>query len=188
MPSKVTLTPPPRHPDIVLALDLMSTTPPRFHWFFFVPDAPSASAGTATYAGVKLHAITNGLQGDDKRWSYDRTALTLATSPAVAAAAILGRLPPGKTVDDLDAFLREIPMEVPRIDQDREPVWSCRVWVREALRRMHARGYIVCEDVDALEAEMWEYGGAAARKIEEDELETASLVVAVNARPAALGS
>ncbi|KAI0647283.1 hypothetical protein C8Q79DRAFT_908681 [Trametes meyenii] len=188
MPNKITLTPPPCHPDIVLSLDLMSTTPPRFHWFFFVPDAPSATAGSTPYAGTKLHAITNGLQGDGKRWSYDRTALALATSPAVAAAAILGRLPPGKTVDDLDAFLCEIPMEVPQIDEGREPVWSCRVWVREALRRMHARGYVVCKDIDALEAEMWRYGGVAAKKIEEDAFETASLVVAVNARPATVGS
>ncbi|OJT05710.1 hypothetical protein TRAPUB_3465 [Trametes pubescens] len=183
MPSKTTLSPPPRYPDIVLALDLMSTTPPRFHWFFFIPDMPAAASSSAQrHGGVKLHAITNGKQGDDRRWSYDRTPLALATSPAVAAAALLGRLPDGKSVDDLDALLRQIPMEVPEVDREREPTWSCRVWIREALRRMHVSGYIHCEDVDAMEAEMWRYGKEAAAKIEDDTFEVASLVEALHSR------
>ncbi|KAI0362376.1 hypothetical protein OH77DRAFT_47818 [Trametes cingulata] len=184
MSKKTTLTPVPRHPDILLALDLMSTTPPRFHWFLFVPDAPSASGSSPTHGGAKLHAITNGLQGDEKRWSYDRTPLSLATSPAVAAAATIGRLPEGKTIDDLDALLREIPMEVPEVDREREPQWTCRVWIREALRRMHAGGYVKCEDVDALEEEMWEYGKQAAAKVEDDTFEVATLRAAQHSRAA----
>ncbi|KAI0372888.1 hypothetical protein BV20DRAFT_840067 [Pilatotrama ljubarskyi] len=184
MSKKTTIAPLPRYPDIVLALDLMSTTPPRFHWFLFVPDAPDASSGPSPHGGLKLHAITNGQQGEDKRWSYDRTPLSLATSPAVAAAATIGCLPPGKSVDDLDAILREIPMEVSEVDKEREPTWTCRVWIREALRRMHTSGYVVCEDVDAMEEEMWEYGREAAAKIEDDTFEIAALRVAHHSRPA----
>ncbi|KAL1944667.1 hypothetical protein VTO73DRAFT_3097 [Trametes versicolor] len=156
MPSKPTLSPPPRSPDI--------------------------SQSTQNHGGIKLHAITNDKQGDDKRWSYDRTLLALATSPAVAAAAIIGRLPDGKSVDDLNALLRQIPMEVPQVDRERELTWTCRVWIREALRRMHVRGYIHCEDVDAMEEEMWRYGKEAAAKIEDDTFEVASLVVALHSR------
>ncbi|KAH9857112.1 hypothetical protein C2E23DRAFT_806591 [Lenzites betulinus] len=177
MSRKVTLAPLPRYPEIVLALDLMSTTPPRFHWFLFIPDPPSASTADV-HIGVKLHAITNGKQGVDRRWAYDRTSLALATSPAVAAASIIGRLPEGKHVDDLDMLLREIPMSVPEVDKDREPTWTCRVWIREALRRMHGNGYIVCEDVDAMEEEMWGYGKDAAAAVEDDTFRVASLVIA----------
>ncbi|KAI0819523.1 hypothetical protein BC628DRAFT_1402032 [Trametes gibbosa] len=53
----------------------MSTAPPCFYWFLFIPDAPSASTSDA-HIGVKLHIITNGRQGDEKRWAYDdRNAL-----------------------------------------------------------------------------------------------------------------
>ncbi|KAI0664619.1 hypothetical protein C8Q70DRAFT_1048839 [Cubamyces menziesii] len=180
MTIKVTLKPPPSHPDIVLALDLMSTTPPRFHWFLFIPDAPTTTPHHNPYSGVKLHAITNGKQGEEKRWSYDRTPLSLAISPAVAAAAIIGRLPHGKTVDDLDVLLRDIPLEVPEVDKERESAFTCRVWIREALRRMHANGYIVRGDVNAIEEDMWGYGKAAAAQIEDDTFECAVLQDAVN--------
>ncbi|KAI0807596.1 hypothetical protein C8Q74DRAFT_1213469 [Fomes fomentarius] len=183
MPQPI-LSPVPRYPDIIIALDLMSTTPPRFHWFIFVPNDPATNAASAnsSYAGTKLHAVTNGLQGDDRRWSYDRSPLSLATSPAVAAAAVISRLPANKGVDDLDALLKQIPMATPGVDRDREPAWTCRVWIREAVRRMHAHGYVVCEDVDALEEEMWTYGRRAAAMIEEDTFSVATLHTAVNAR------
>ncbi|KAH9901581.1 hypothetical protein C8Q73DRAFT_786939 [Cubamyces lactineus] len=180
MAGKVTLRPVPSHPDILLALDLMSTTEPRFHWYLFIPDAPTTSPDRNPHGGIKLHAITNGKQGEEKRWSYDRTPLSLATSPAVAAAAIIGRLPQGKTVDDLDALLQGIALEVPEVDREREPVFTCRVWIREALRRMHAGGYIARNDVDAMEEEMWGYGKAAAAQIEDDTFECAVLEDAMN--------
>ncbi|KAI0780701.1 hypothetical protein BD413DRAFT_462684 [Trametes elegans] len=184
MPRQATLKPPPDYPSIILALDLMSTTPPRFHWFLFFPDAPTTTSSSGTPSGVKLHAITNGMQGEDKRWSHDRTPLALATSPAVAAAAVLGRLPGAKTVDDVDSILRQIPMAVPEVDRAREPTWTCRVWIREALRRLHAHGFLVCEDVDAMEEEIWGYGKDAAARIEQDSFDVAVLANAANCRPA----
>ena len=96
------------------------------------------------------------MQGDDKRWSYDRIGLSLATSPAVAIPAIIGHLPIGKTVGDLDQLLQRMPMAVPDVEGEREQTWSCRVRIREALRRIHAhRRYVVCDDVDAMDEEMW---------------------------------
>ncbi|KAI0636744.1 hypothetical protein C8Q77DRAFT_522182 [Trametes polyzona] len=82
-----------------------------------------------------------------KRWSYDRTPLHLAISPAVSAAAVIGRLPDGKTVDDLDALLREIPMEVPEVDRGGN--LSGRAGCGFA-RRCGA-----CIDRDMLSAKMW---------------------------------
>ncbi|KAI0724004.1 hypothetical protein C8T65DRAFT_564282 [Cerioporus squamosus] len=174
--SKHTITPLPQYPDILIALDLMSTTPAKFHWFIYVPDSPTA--------GTKLHAVTNGLQGDDKRWSYDRTPLDLPKSPAVAAAAVVGRLPEGRTIDDLDMLLQKISMSTPEVDKDREPAWTCRVWVREALRRMHTNAWIVCEDIDAMEEEMWRYGEEAAAAVEVDTFTVATLYSATHSRPA----
>ena len=180
-----TIFPVPAHPDIIIALDLMSTSPPRFHWFIFVPHHRASAAGSQdqhTVSGTKLHAVTNGLQGDDRRWSYDRTTLSLATSPSVAAAAIIGRVPRDKTVDDLDQLLQQIPMATPDVDRDREPVWTCRVWIREAVRRMDAHGWIDCDNVDALEEEMWGYGKKAAAMIEDDVFTVATLHTAVSSR------
>ena len=178
--SKQTIVPLPHFPEILIALDLMSTIPAKFHWFIYVPNPPQ----TSSTSGTKLHAVTNGLQGDDKRWSYDRTALNLPISPAVAAAAVIGHMPEGRTVDDLDLLLQSIPMSTPDVDRDREPIWTCRVWVREALRRMHASGWLVCEDVDAMEEEMWGYGNEAAAAIEADIFTTATLHSAKHSRSA----
>ena len=56
------------------------------------------------------------------------------------------------------------------------------MWIREALRRMNAKGYVVCEDVDAMEEEMWGYGKRAAVMIEEDTFVVATLHAAMNCR------
>ncbi|TFK86050.1 hypothetical protein K466DRAFT_587586 [Polyporus arcularius HHB13444] len=177
--TKQTIAPLPQYPEILIALDLMSATPAKFHWFLYVPDSPQ----TGSAAGTKLHAVTNGLQGDDKKWSYDRTEFDLSISPAVAAAAVIGRLPEGRTVDDLDMLLQKIPMSTPDMDKAREPAWTCRVWIREALRRMHANAWIVCEDVDAMEAEMWRHGKEAAAAIDADTFTMAMLHSAAHSRP-----
>lgn len=177
-----TINPLPEYPELILALDLLDTTPPRFHWLIFIPDEGATRNELPVRAGTKLHAITNGQQGAAQVWSYDHVPFNLATTPSVAVAAILGHLPAGKTATQLSHMLKEIPMAIPAVDSEREPRFTCRVWLREAVRRMHAAGYISCPDVDALEAEMWEYGKAAAEKIEGDTFVCAALRTAVNAR------
>jgi hypothetical protein len=73
-------------------------------------------------------------------------------------------------------------MAVPAADAAREPAWTCRVWAREARRRMHAAGFVDCPDVDAMEDEMWGYGQEAARRVEERRWDGATLYVARNSR------
>ena len=115
-------------------------------------------------------------------WKYECSEYILVSSRSVAAAASIGKLTQNHTFEDFNAILREIPMAVPAVDELREPVWSCRVWVREALRRLHNAGYIECSDVDAMEEEMLGYGRAAAAGIESDEFSIAALVKARNSK------
>lgn len=136
----------------------------------------------ASGVNAAWHAYSSLCHDTHRRQSYDRSPLSLATSPAVAAAAVISRLPANKAVHDLDALLKQIPMATPDADRVREPAWTCRVWIREAVRRMHAHGYVICEDVDALEEEMWTYGRRAAAMIEDDTFSVVTLHTALNAR------
>ncbi len=192
--AKLRIQPLPHYPDIVLALNVIDTDPPRFHWYIFVPNAGTGTAADAhldvLQSGLKMHATTDYSPSDtERRWCFDATPTTLATDEGgLAAAATIGRL--GIEVRDgrvrsqegLRDMLAQIPMAVPEADKAREPVFTCRVWVREALRRMHQEGYVDCPDVDALEEEMWGYGRAAARAIEEDTFKVAALVESVTSR------
>ncbi|OJT08851.1 hypothetical protein TRAPUB_202 [Trametes pubescens] len=179
-PKPAKVTPLPQYPEIILSLNLLRTNPVAFHWLLFIPN-PGATRAVVT-EGMKLHAVDNGQKGTAREWSYDFASFTLATSASVAVAMVLGKLPSGKTVQDLDALLQKIPMTVPAADTARESEFTCRVWVREAVRRMHAEGYIVCPDVDALEEEAWKYGREAARKVDDDTFELATLVYAQTSR------
>lgn len=115
-----------------------------------------------------------------ENWDYESTKFTLGQSHTLAAAAVLGQLPPGRTIKGLSRLLGAIPMSVPAVDARREPVFTCRVWAREAVRQMHEHGYIDCTDVDSLEEEMWRYGREAASKQDNRTFTTASLVRAVH--------
>ncbi|KAL1944690.1 hypothetical protein VTO73DRAFT_3120 [Trametes versicolor] len=178
----IKLDPLPEYPEIILALNLSTARPPSFHWLLFVPDY--GTTRQQVIPGTKMHALCHLSPGPNgtmiEEWVYDSAKFTLVQSHTLAAAVVLGRLPPGKTVQDLNALLAAIPMRVPTIDARREPAFTCRVWTREAVRRMHDHGYICCPDVDALEEEVWEYGREAARKHDDKTFTIASLVVAVN--------
>lgn len=43
---------------------------------------------------------------------------------------------------------------VPEVDRRREERFTCRVWFREAIRRLVENNILHCLDVDALEAEL----------------------------------
>ncbi|KAK0242672.1 hypothetical protein EDD85DRAFT_918880 [Armillaria nabsnona] len=149
------ITPQPTSTDILITLQLMITVPPRFHWAICVGD-PSDSTPCC---GIKFHAITDGQQ-TETGWSYDRTGFRIDAVDSGVAAAL---------AEDLDNVLKNIPMVVPAIDGEREPRFSCRVWCREALRRLDIEGIITCTDIDAMEKEMREYGEAAADILENRE-------------------
>lgn len=50
-------------------------------------------------------------------------------------------------------LLKAIPLTIPDVDTHVEPVFTCRVWFKEAVRRLHNDGYVDCPDVYAFEAE-----------------------------------
>ncbi|THH18528.1 hypothetical protein EW146_g2476 [Bondarzewia mesenterica] len=176
MPQKQpTITPLPTHPSLVLTLDLIDTTPARFHWALFVPSPTDSEIDDHACRGTRFHAI--GDQTITAGWAYDRVeSYALGEFVGLAAAAVIGSLKDGRTVDDLHVLLRDIPMTVPDVDVEHESKWTCRVWAREALRRMHKVGIVACIDVDALEEEMWVYGRHAAETIEKGKWEGAQLV------------
>ncbi|KAH9846310.1 hypothetical protein C2E23DRAFT_744345 [Lenzites betulinus] len=178
----IKLNPLPKYPEIILALTHIQHKPRHFHWLIFVPNPGVVNRQTAS-PGKKLHVTQRGLIHHgriEEVWCYDYTDYTLATSFSLATAVVLGHLPPGKTVEDLIVLLWAIPMMVPKADEAREPKFTCRVWAREAVRRMHAYGYIHCPNVDALEEEILRYGRNAAHKHVDEWSGQASLVQAVN--------
>ena len=183
---KLRIHPLPGPSDIVLALNVIDTDPPKFHWYIFAPNATDGHLNVRS--GLKMHATTDYSPSESERlWCFDATPVALATDEGgLAAAATIGRLneklEDGRSQAGLRELLTRIPMVVPEADKAREPVFTCRVWVREALRRMHEGGYVQCPDVDALEEEMWGYGRAAARAIEDDTFEVAALAESVASR------
>lgn len=170
MSSKITVDPLPVYPDIIISLLYMGSEPLRFHWILFI-QSPNSTSGT------KFHATG---YGDD--WKYERISYDLQFDVGVSAGAIIGKLSINRTLDQLDALLKEIPMKVPNVDVQREPRWTCRVWIREALRHMHHAGFIDCPDVDVLEAEMWELGKVAAKAIDDETFTVAKISTAKNSR------
>ncbi|KAK0468261.1 uncharacterized protein EV420DRAFT_1503546 [Desarmillaria tabescens] len=173
------ITPQPTSNNILVTLQLMTTVPPCFHWAIFVGD-PSCSTPCS---GIKFHAITVGQQ-TETGWSYDKTGFRIDTVDfGVVVAVVIGNLK-GKSVDDIDNVLKNIPMQVPAIDVEKEPRFSCRVWCREALRRLDKEGIISCSDINAMEKEVWEYGEAAADILEnhKEDWKGPSLVTAHNSK------
>ncbi|KAI0797399.1 hypothetical protein BC629DRAFT_1503682 [Irpex lacteus] len=73
-------------------------------------------------------------------------------------------------------------MALPAVEEEKEPRFTCRVWMKEALRRMHNAHFIDCPDVYALEAEMFELGSAAELSIDEGTFSKAKLVKAKNSK------
>lgn len=175
--AKQTLDTLPVHPDLIIALDYMrSGPPPEYHWFLFVQEEHKDS-------GRKIDAIHNAAPGEEKVWMFDATDLSLQTSEAVAVAAIIGKVE-GISLTDLEETLRKnVPVgQVPAADMGREPKFSCRVWILDALRYLHKEGIIQCSDIDAMEQEMKEYGKAAVLEIDNDTFTVAKLVTAKNSQ------
>ena len=54
-------------------------------------------------------------------------------------------------------LLKGIPMTIPQEDVGIEPKFTCRVWWKQAIRLLSDRGYIKCDNVQALENECIEY-------------------------------
>jgi len=146
----------PVYPNITIAVFYVDTVsePLEFHWAFFVqyPDRDH---------GLKVHATDISDQ-----WEYDTWPFTLSASESVAAAVIIGQVPPGRTMGDFETILKKVPMNViPAEDVDREDSFDCKVWLRGGVRQLCREGWIACKDVYALEDEVQLYGEAACKEM-----------------------
>ncbi|KAJ7682637.1 hypothetical protein DFH06DRAFT_1290035 [Mycena polygramma] len=81
------------------------------------------------------------------------------SSQKICAAVKIGTLD-RRVVDRevLTPFLNTIEMAVPVVDKERERIFTCRVWFRQAIRELHETGFLECSDVDALEKECIRHG------------------------------
>ena len=80
----------------------------------------------------------------------------------------LGALGPTNSYNSLFQLLKEIPMTIPQEDIGIEPKFTCRVWWKQAIRLLSDRGYIKCDNVQALENECKAYAVTNDRSQEEN--------------------
>jgi hypothetical protein len=66
---------------------------------------------------------------------------------------IKGKLKKGFGLGHIEQFLEKILMAVPSDQAAAEPQFTCRVWVKAAVKTLHDKGVIICSDIDALERE-----------------------------------
>ncbi|KAJ3902118.1 hypothetical protein F5879DRAFT_904767 [Lentinula edodes] len=163
-PRTLTLKPIVMFPQIVLGLNIVRPFPdPAFHWFLFVANPRSIQG-----EGTKLH-VTDSKNGV---WEFEVvTNFTInSSSEAITTALIIGEIPEGKLKDVTGLFdicEHQIKLnEVPAADKGKEPKFTCRVWMKEAVRCLNAAGYLRCTDVDELEKEAIARGCAALEEID----------------------
>ncbi|KAI0643872.1 hypothetical protein C8Q79DRAFT_872717, partial [Trametes meyenii] len=143
-------------PLIVVGLNILNPTIGQYHWYIYVADPPTAPGQAPIETGTMFHAVSladpqHGIpQGT---WRYERRdGWSIAQTKRIAVALAIGQMG-NHTITDLHSLLSAIPMTVPQADFTTELAFTCRVWIREAVRTLHARGWINCPDVNPLEAE-----------------------------------
>lgn len=70
------------------------------------------------------------------------------------------------TVESVVAILEQIPMASPAGTEDEHVKFSCRIWLREAIRVLNQQGIIACNDVNALQAECEKHADTNKENIE----------------------
>ena len=121
-----------------------------WHWAIYLHHASQDSLGNLM-SGYKLHS-----HNKHGPWIYECSSLNIVSTLTLVLLAKIGAIEDKDWgVEFLNEFLGPIPMEVPEVDRQREPTYSCRTWFREAIRVLHrAQFFIDCPDVDALEREL----------------------------------
>ncbi|KAJ3874235.1 hypothetical protein F5051DRAFT_506021 [Lentinula edodes] len=129
--------------DLLVVLFARSHPPDTFHWAICVPITPKEA--------LKFHAKETG-----GHWFFEDNPVpkhALLSDATVSASIKIGELKSISSVNDLQSLFKSIPLAVPVVDAAAEPVFRCRVWFKEAVRQLHAHGYIQCMDVNDLEVE-----------------------------------
>ncbi|KAJ3770248.1 hypothetical protein FB446DRAFT_175449 [Lentinula raphanica] len=131
-------------PGEILACMFTNSTG-TFHWAVFV-----------VVDHIRAHKF-HAKQFATNHWAFeDPPPLhNLLESSSLSAMVKIGTIPLQNFDDSYNrmvALLREIPMTVPahEIMIIHTNVFHCRVWFREAIRKLHDNGYIYCPNVWAL--------------------------------------
>lgn len=113
----------------------------RYHWALLV--GPKKESGPV--AGQRYHVKNQPIA---PRWYYDAHP----TQDVRVTAQLLARVTIAKIVDEarLINILENVPVDPPDWDgkkNDREPKWTCRIWVIAALKAIRADGGAVGTNV-----------------------------------------
>ncbi|KAH9830498.1 uncharacterized protein C8Q71DRAFT_368342 [Rhodofomes roseus] len=117
---------------------LFSRRDGTFHWTVMVPLNDTVCE--------KFHATE-----DSNGWRYEHTPHTVVTSRTACVVVKIAQLN-NLTIEYLDRLLSTIPMETLPADQGQQ--FTCRIWFREAIRRLHKAGVLQCPSVNNLEFEL----------------------------------
>ncbi|KAH9444195.1 hypothetical protein MJO28_013523 [Puccinia striiformis f. sp. tritici] len=146
------------YPNIYVTIHLRpGFRPVRFHWTIFIPQPTDGSQRTSTI-GVKYHVID---LVREPYWAYEVDwNFNLGECLSVGAAVVIGQLKrPWGTGEIHELLSRQVPLNsISERDEGREPRFSCRTWVKEAIRMLDWHGVLQCDDVDELEYEIKAFG------------------------------
>jgi hypothetical protein len=153
--------------------------PGLLHWLIYVVDVGVSRNHLSIHlilkfslqgvnSGWKVHAGTKGsttfhYSKDEWRHVNDDTS--------VVTFVKIGKIDEGKNVDHLVEYVKDIPMDiVPESQKDSESKFSCRVFVKEAIRLLDkARVFVQCPDFNALAEEIKEQATAAESQDPKDQ-------------------
>jgi len=80
-------------------------------------------------------------------WQYSPKSHSFLSSDTAVQAAKIGFIPSRTTRQELETLFGDIPVgESPNYTGE----WRCNNWVRDGVRLLVAKGWVECEDVDAL--------------------------------------
>ncbi|KAH9936577.1 uncharacterized protein B0H18DRAFT_326852 [Fomitopsis serialis] len=125
-------------PGTILAA-LCRTSGPvgAFHWLVYL--CPNTEKGVIFHASRPVDG-----DRDSDQWRFFTSEWDPFTSQSCLTLALIGRVDnfdpghPSRSVDAMRECLQAIPMVIPPQDTGRELMFTCRVWFREALRRLNA--------------------------------------------------
>ncbi|CCA71738.1 hypothetical protein PIIN_05673 [Serendipita indica DSM 11827] len=117
----------------------------KFHWALCI--------GITTTRVLKLHAAN--LVGP---WAFQEVEETITNSINCCIVYKLGMLDGQTTTVHVREILERIPMAIPK--GSKESMFSCRVWAKEAIYKLHNARIVDCSDADKLEETLKAFGAA----------------------------
>ncbi|KXN81841.1 hypothetical protein AN958_03610, partial [Leucoagaricus sp. SymC.cos] len=139
-----------QHNEVYVALT-RTRIPGLLHWQLYVVEDPES--------GWRVHATTKNSDNfcfAKDNWRYLEDGISIAFVK-------IGQIGGESSVNKLVEYVKDIPMDiVPGNQKDSESKFSCRVWVKEAIRILDSIGVFVrCPDIGALVQEVNEQAAAA---------------------------